>query len=857
MSEDALAAAQAKVDSAQAELSTAQEKQQKAEDALSAANSSVSTAEADLAKANSAAAAKEEAATDAQITLDAAKKAATAAENNLTSAKAENAAAIEAKQHADEAVAAAQAEKEKSDATVKQAKLDKTAADSAVSAAQAEVDRINSEIDDANEQAKQGSLGFVNWMLSQENLTDEQKNDLERAKQVIEKATVESFDKYAYGDRASFMPEERNNMVTVIGDEKDATSLANLKKSIGIMKKINELRASDDNFVGDMKRNPSLTNFYFMAVAQTGADRGAGLHAHSLLQVNCENLAFGYTDDPTIGWYKKEKRTFDQIKGELGITEINEATLQQIKAEAKARNVEVGHYTNLFWAADQLMGVGFTQYRTTACYNASYLSNYQNKYSKYASYTIDEFEAFVNAYQAHLDNPGGAVSLEQQLAAAKAALDQVKAKQKEANETLSAKEQAATTAQQNVEQAQTKQAEAQSAIEVSEQSISEKQKAIKNAQDAVTQAIQALNEANAQLEQAKSDAFAKQQALAAAKEDVSAAEANLAAAKGETKTAQSNKDAADEELAGLSAKLAQAQKAYDAALTARESAVAKQNEAAGKLNSAESDAANAAEALKQAEANAEAKQGEAAKAEQQVADASSELLSAQGEFARLNCLALAVEQAQDEADNASTSAADAKLELDTANAAIPAAEAAVSQREQESAALADTLAAAKAINANDAYESGIADTRFADLDALYAAAREAQSKADAAKAVLEAAEQEVGRHSEHYVEALLNYQEAAENLRAAQAAYDAALAKELAEQEAANQAGSANNAANPTTTPAKLQLNGKQTNTSQANSASPKTGDNEVAGTFAALAGAGAGAALLAGRKLRRTKHMK
>lgn len=322
-------------------------------------------------------------------------------------------------------------------------------------------------------------------MLSQENLTDEQKNDLERAKQVIEKATTESFDKYAYGDRASFMPEERNNMVTVIGDEKDATSLVNLKKSIGIMKKINELRASDDNFVGDMKRNPSLTNFYFMAVAQTGTDRGAGLRDHSLLQVNCENLAFGYTDDPTIGWYKKEKRTFDQIKDELGITEINEATLQQIQAEAKARNVVVGHYTNLFWAADHLMGVGFTQYRTTACYNASYLSNYQNKYSKYASYTIDEFEAFIDAYQEYLDNPGGTVSLDQKLEAAKAALAQAQTKQSSAGEALSAKEQAATTAQQNVGQAQAKQAEAQSAVEVSEQSVSEKQKAVKAAQDAV------------------------------------------------------------------------------------------------------------------------------------------------------------------------------------------------------------------------------------------------------------------------------------------------------------------------------------------------------------------------------------
>lgn len=98
---------------------------------------------------------------------------------------------------------------------------------------------------------------------------------------------------------------------------------------------------------------------------------------------------------------------------------------------------------------------------------------------------MTSLEAFIDAYQEYLDNPGGTVSLDQKLEAAKAALAQAQTKQSSDGEALSAKEQAATTAQQNVGQAQAKQAEAQSAVEVSEQSVSEKQKAVKAAQDAV------------------------------------------------------------------------------------------------------------------------------------------------------------------------------------------------------------------------------------------------------------------------------------------------------------------------------------------------------------------------------------
>ena len=713
--------------------------------------------------------------------------------------------------------------------------------------------RINQSIDAANEQAKQGSLGFINWMLEQSNLTEQQTTDFTRAKKVIEDATAESFDKYAYGDRASFMPAERNNMVTVIGDEKDATSLANLKKSIAIMKKINELRASDDNFTGNMKRNDSLTNFYFMAVAQTGADRGAGLAAHSKLQVSCENLAFGYTDDPTIGWYKKEKRSFDAIKADLGITEINETTLKQIKREASSRNVVVGHYTNLFWAADQLMGVGFTQYRTTSCYNASELSNYEGRY---ASYTIDEFEALIDAYQAYLDNPGSG------LEAAKAALAQAQVQQSTAAENLSAKQQVSENADAKVAQAQANCAAAQQAIADSEKSIAEKQQAVADANAAVAQAQTALDSASSAVASAENEVAAKKLATAQAKQEAANCENALAEAKKETASTQDKKDAAIEALGSLSADLAAAQNAYDNAAANQQQAVSAQTAAAETLMAAELEATSASAALQAANADVSTKQNTVTSANQQLSGANQALSAAQDENARLASLTTAVESAQAEADAAAAAVNQAKYDADAATKAIPAAESVIAQCQQEFANASDMLASLEAIDENDAFASGIGDARFSNLDALYAAARQAQAEADQAKAALDAAEEETGHHSERYVIALLDYQEAEENLHNAQAAYDAAVAREAgsekaAESEAAKQAGSSPASANPAVTPAKLQFSAAKDSAQQAKSTSPKTSDGPT-GAAAAIAAAGAGAALFAStRKLRRAKHVK
>ena len=82
-------------------------------------------------------------------------------------------------------------------------------------------------------------------------------------------------------------------MVVCLGDAGDGISISSAKYALPMLYSINEKRRTDDIFVGAMKRRDSYVNFYLMAVAQTGANRGAGLRDHSRLSVSCENLAFG------------------------------------------------------------------------------------------------------------------------------------------------------------------------------------------------------------------------------------------------------------------------------------------------------------------------------------------------------------------------------------------------------------------------------------------------------------------------------------------------------------------------------------------------------------------------------------
>lgn len=246
---------------------------------------------------------------------------------------------------------------------------------------------------DAESRYMQGSLGFINWMLEKDDLTDLQRYDLDKAKAVILAACEESFLNWVGGDNTG-LPERRNNMVTVLNDRYDAISISNLEASFSVLNNINTIRAEDKNYVGSMKRNAARTNFYFMAVAQTGADRGAGLKRHSSLVVSCENLSFG-ASNPAYLW-NTEISAFNKVKDSLAISTLeNEEDVAEIEEAAEAQNMTVGHYTNLFYDANQVMGIGYTNYSGTCCYNAGRLSDYA---SKYATYTISEFKALFDEY---------------------------------------------------------------------------------------------------------------------------------------------------------------------------------------------------------------------------------------------------------------------------------------------------------------------------------------------------------------------------------------------------------------------------------------------------------------------------
>ena len=238
---------------------------------------------------------------------------------------------------------------------------------------------------------------FIEWMLATKTLSKVEKQDLQQAKTVIEKAEDESFTEWLYGDQVNFS-DARSDKITDLNDVNDALNLRYLQINLDIMRQINQLRSEDENYMF-LSPKDGYTNFYFMAVAGTGAVRGAGLFRHALLQVSCENLCF-YTKYPVEAWLT-EKKYFDHIKTELGIDRVTSTEdIRRIENYADENGYTIGHYTNLFWDADQVMGVGYTPYSNTFCYNASKGSNYtDDRYNRAMRlYSIDEFEALVKEY---------------------------------------------------------------------------------------------------------------------------------------------------------------------------------------------------------------------------------------------------------------------------------------------------------------------------------------------------------------------------------------------------------------------------------------------------------------------------
>ena len=261
-----------------------------------------------------------------------------------------------------------------------------------IDAAEAELASLKTAQSEAATKRGRGTLGFVEYMLTKSNLTSAQKTDLNNAKTRLLDAMEEDLD----SSKQKFtFPAFRNNKVVVLDDRYDAISLDNYPAMFKGLKAINEYRASDDLYVGNLKCNPAYTNFELTAIAQAGTNRGAAYTNHSVNYANLECLAFGYGDDGVRGWYS-EKTYFLDAMQQLGMTTITSSSdVYKVESKAADNNKIVGHYTNMFYFKNQIMGVGFDKYGTygdTMCYNAVSTS------SGKAYYTIDQFEALFNEY---------------------------------------------------------------------------------------------------------------------------------------------------------------------------------------------------------------------------------------------------------------------------------------------------------------------------------------------------------------------------------------------------------------------------------------------------------------------------
>ena len=182
-----------------------------------------------------------------------------------------------------------------------------------------------------------------------------------------------------------------------MGDLKDAISLDNLEIGLSILSQVNYWRSTDTNYVASLKRNEGMTNFYYMAIAQTSADRAAGLLRHSVLLSQAECLS----NWSPRAWHD-EIAAFNEVKKELGLdVPVSEDDIERIENLVDKKGWEVGHYTCMFLSTDQIMGAGHSSYSSMAgmsSFNTSKLNIDSTDSS--AIYTIDEFKALFDEYYA-------------------------------------------------------------------------------------------------------------------------------------------------------------------------------------------------------------------------------------------------------------------------------------------------------------------------------------------------------------------------------------------------------------------------------------------------------------------------
>lgn len=242
--------------------------------------------------------------------------------------------------------------------------------------------------------------------------------DKEQVSQKISLGSKGFFEEYGYTNALKVLEENSVEIgkYTEVGAENDATSLANFKKAIAMVKTGNALRTTDDNFKG---LNPLKVSAEMFAISQVQVNQMAKTeYGHTKLYRVSENAAVEYKD-PFVGWYTEEKAVYDylQKKGwdinDIRDSQGNYIDLDKANEIVEALNfpdirwVQVGHYTNMLNSKYNVTGTAWIEGKTSNGYSRN--SN-QVFYRLDADslLTIDEFESQFNEYYDSLMNADGA-----------------------------------------------------------------------------------------------------------------------------------------------------------------------------------------------------------------------------------------------------------------------------------------------------------------------------------------------------------------------------------------------------------------------------------------------------------------
>lgn len=253
---------------------------------------------------------------------------------------------------------------------------------------------------------------------AQQKIVNQLRVDKEQVSQKISLGSKGFFEEYGYTNALKVLEENSVEIgkYTEVGAENDATSLANFKKAIAMVKTGNALRTTDDNFKG---LNPLKVSAEMFAISQVQVNQMAKTeYGHTKLYRVSENAAVEYKD-PFVGWYTEEKAVYDylQKKGwdinDIRDSQGNYIDLDKANEIVEALNfpdirwVQVGHYTNMLNSKYNVTGTAWIEGKTSNGYSRN--SN-QVFYRLDADslLTIDEFESQFNEYYDSLMNADGA-----------------------------------------------------------------------------------------------------------------------------------------------------------------------------------------------------------------------------------------------------------------------------------------------------------------------------------------------------------------------------------------------------------------------------------------------------------------